>query len=110
MSSRNCPPEELAALPQDRLPAFSATDTRPVHIAPEDDDDPARAAGARGRIPPRLDLCRSCHEYVWPHETDCPHCGADIAAAARAYATRLAEVQALAARIRARLDEAATGI
>lgn len=101
------PPEELAALPPDRLPGFSATDSRPVHIAPEDDDDPARAAGARGRIPPHLDLCRSCHEYVWPHETDCPHCGADIAAAAAAYAARLAEVQALAARIRARLDEAA---
>ncbi|AWB08782.1 GDL motif peptide-associated radical SAM/SPASM maturase (plasmid) [Azospirillum humicireducens] len=35
-----------------------------------------------GVVPPSLTLCRACNQYVWPHETDCPHCGADVAAAA----------------------------
>jgi len=24
------------------------------------------------RVPPSLELCRACHSYIWPHETDCP--------------------------------------
>ena len=92
------PTEERAAL-ADKLPALSANDGRPVHIAPED-----RPEAGGGRIPPRLGLCRGCHEYIWPHETDCPHCGADVAAAARSYDERLARVYELAASIRQRLD------
>ena len=38
-----------------------------------------------GRIPPTLHLCRACNSYVWPGETECPHCGADIAAALAQY-------------------------
>ncbi|OMG71096.1 GDL motif peptide-associated radical SAM/SPASM maturase [Burkholderia ubonensis] len=38
-----------------------------------------------GRIPPRLGLCRACNGYVHQHERQCPHCGADIEGAARAY-------------------------
>lgn len=33
-------------------------------------------------LPPRLELCRACHQYVHAHESTCPHCGGDIAAAA----------------------------
>lgn len=33
-------------------------------------------------IPPRLELCRQCRQYVHAHEATCPHCRADIAAAA----------------------------
>ncbi|WP_323117816.1 GDL motif peptide-associated radical SAM/SPASM maturase [Burkholderia alba] len=38
-----------------------------------------------GRIPPRLNLCRGCDGYVQASEQTCPHCGADIEAAAHAY-------------------------
>jgi Y-X(10)_GDL-associated radical SAM protein len=38
-----------------------------------------------GRIPPELPICRACDEYVWPGESTCPHCGADIAEAAAAH-------------------------
>jgi Rubredoxin-like zinc ribbon domain (DUF35_N) len=40
---------------------------------------------APGRVPPKLDLCRACNRYVYPHEVSCPHCGADIAAARDAH-------------------------
>jgi hypothetical protein len=32
---------------------------------------------AHGKAPPVLVLCRSCIQYVFEHETVCPHCGAD---------------------------------
>jgi Y-X(10)_GDL-associated radical SAM protein len=38
-----------------------------------------------GRIPPTLELCRGCDSYIRPDETACPHCGADVAGAARKY-------------------------
>jgi Y-X(10)_GDL-associated radical SAM protein len=31
-----------------------------------------------GRLPQQLVLCHVCDEYVWPHETECPHCGTDL--------------------------------
>jgi hypothetical protein len=74
-------------------------DGRPVHIEP----DP-RPDGRGGRIPPRLALCRACHEYVWPHEADCPHCGSDLAAASRRYEETMARIAELATAIRQRLD------
>jgi Y-X(10)_GDL-associated radical SAM protein len=92
------PDAERVALAE-RLPACTPNDGRPVHIAPDD-----RLDEADGRIPPGLILCRNCHEYIWPHETDCPHCGADVAAAAESYEARLARVRELAASIRRRLD------
>jgi hypothetical protein len=36
-------------------------------------------APREGRVPPTLQLCRACNGYVWPHETDCPHCGENLA-------------------------------
>ena len=42
-------------------------------------------APAVGRLPPRLELCRACNEYIASDETTCPHCDADIAAAAQTY-------------------------
>jgi Y-X(10)_GDL-associated radical SAM protein len=59
--------------------ATSASQPRPR--AP----DRARAAPAEGRIPPRLHLCRACNAYTAPEESTCPHCGADIQAAAAVY-------------------------
>jgi len=46
-----------------------------------------RSAGApdEGRVRPRLDICRACDGYVAGGESACPHCGADLAAAAAAY-------------------------
>ena len=28
---------------------------------------------ARRPRSPSLELCRACHSYIWPHETNCPH-------------------------------------
>jgi Y-X(10)_GDL-associated radical SAM protein len=39
-----------------------------------------------GRVPPALDICRGCDEYVWPGERVCPHCGSDIEEQAKIYA------------------------
>lgn len=38
-----------------------------------------------GRIPPRLELCYGCHQFVWPQTSKCPHCGTDVSAARRRY-------------------------
>lgn len=55
-----------------------------------------------GRVPPSLELCRGCNQYIWPHETTCPHCGINVVAAAAQYeedsqrrAAVMAEVQRL---------------
>jgi Y-X(10)_GDL-associated radical SAM protein len=38
-----------------------------------------------GRVPPKLDMCHDCDQYVWQDEDLCPHCGADIQSAAQAH-------------------------
>ncbi|MGC0152644.1 GDL motif peptide-associated radical SAM/SPASM maturase [Chromobacterium vaccinii] len=38
-----------------------------------------------GTPPATLALCRGCEQYIQPHEQACPHCGADVAAAAEDY-------------------------
>jgi radical SAM protein with 4Fe4S-binding SPASM domain len=38
--------------------------------------------GDDGDLPIRLDLCHACDCFIWPGEVACPHCGADVAAAA----------------------------
>jgi radical SAM protein with 4Fe4S-binding SPASM domain len=48
--------------------------------APTGEDFPGE-----GRVPPKLDICRGCDQYVWPDEVACPHCGSDIKAAALAH-------------------------
>lgn len=39
------------------------------------------ATSREGRVPTRLALCHACDRHVFDHESACPHCGADIAAA-----------------------------
>ncbi len=46
---------------------------------------PAKPAPREGRVPPKLDICRGCDQYVWPGQIVCPHCGADIKAASLAH-------------------------
>jgi Y-X(10)_GDL-associated radical SAM protein len=41
-----------------------------------------RSSPPEGRVPPRLDLCRACNSYITRDESACPHCGADVRAAA----------------------------
>ena len=38
-----------------------------------------------GRTPPSLDVCKACNEYIWPGETTCFHCGANIQQAAESH-------------------------
>ena len=51
-----------------------------VQIAP-----PNSPEVRRGRIPPKLEICRECQEYVWPGQTVCPHCHSELEASAKAY-------------------------
>ena len=59
-----------------------------------------------GVVPPSLTLCRGCNQYIWPHETDCPHCGADVAAAAAQHEIDSARRRALILETQRLLDEA----
>lgn len=59
-----------------------------------------------GVVPPSLTLCRGCNQYIWPHETDCPHCGADVAAAAAQHEIDSARRRALIVETQRLLDEA----
>ena len=49
----------------------------------------------QGRIAPQLSLCRSCLQYIYPHEVICPHCNADVAAAEAEHQTNRARQQAI---------------
>ena len=31
-----------------------------------------------GRVPPKLERCRDCNQFIWPQEEVCPHCQADV--------------------------------
>jgi hypothetical protein len=57
-----------------------------------------------GRVPPSLELCRACHSYIWPHETDCPHCGANVQMAAEAWAEDVLRREAALNAVKAFLD------
>jgi Y-X(10)_GDL-associated radical SAM protein len=57
-----------------------------------------------GRIPPRLDLCRACNCYIMPAEKTCPHCAADIQAAATAYTVDVQRRAALIATLEKQLS------
>jgi hypothetical protein len=65
----------------------------------------ARARTAVDRVPATLPICRGCDQYVLAHETTCPHCGSDIAAAREAYEADLAEVRSATAELWRRIDE-----
>jgi Y-X(10)_GDL-associated radical SAM protein len=57
-----------------------------------------------GRVPPSLELCRACQSYIWPHETDCPHCGANVHAAAETWAEDQRRREAALNAVKALLD------
>lgn len=50
-------------------------DPAAVHVARRE------RSAAGGALPPNLKPCRACSGYIWPHETTCPHCEADVAEA-----------------------------
>ena len=60
-------------------------------------------ASAPGRVPPQLELCRACEQYVYASERTCPHCGADVATAAARHAATLADRQRVMAALRQHL-------
>jgi radical SAM protein with 4Fe4S-binding SPASM domain len=73
-------------------------------------------SGDEGRVPPRLEICRSCDCFLRPEEILCPFCGAEVAAAAAAYEAEskrrqevIAELERLLAGARRSRDEAAPG-
>jgi hypothetical protein len=56
--------------------------------------------------PTQLALCRACQQFVMPEEITCPHCSANVLAAALDYAVRqeaaakaAADLEALLARM-----------
>jgi Y-X(10)_GDL-associated radical SAM protein len=53
---------------------------------------------------PKLALCRSCSQYIWPHEVTCPHCQANIAAAEARHAEEAARQQQILRELRSVLD------
>ena len=59
-----------------------------------------------GRIPPSLDVCQSCKEYVWPHETRCPHCSKNLHESAEEYTKQREYRQALMAELSGLIEAA----
>jgi len=57
------------------------------------------AASRDGRVPPQMEICRGCDCYIWPGETVCPHCGADVAARAAEHAEAVRRREALMAEV-----------
>jgi len=66
---------------------------------------PSRRAATsdEGRVPPRLELCRACEEFIWPDEVVCPHCGADVQQMAAVYRQQTEHRSALLSATRALL-------
>jgi hypothetical protein len=83
-----------------------------VHIEPPADDIHPRAIlesrqpanGGKGRVPQQIEPCGACHQYVYPDETTCPHCKANLDQARLLYAERKQNAQALAAKLQAVLQ------
>lgn len=85
---RDAPPDSFAvgefALIREPIPGAQTMplpqrDRGQVHVARRE------RSAAGGALPPSLKVCRSCDQYVWPHETVCPHCAADLATVERQY-------------------------
>jgi radical SAM protein with 4Fe4S-binding SPASM domain len=70
---------------------------------------PAPPMRRDGRIPPKLDICRACEQYVWPGEALCPHCGANIRTAAQAYQDAADRCEKLMAEVSALVELAKNG-
>lgn len=60
---------------------------------------PSRPNVSRGRIPPKLALCRACNQYIYSHEKTCPHCRADVVESARHYEEKSRQQLALVERL-----------
>jgi Y-X(10)_GDL-associated radical SAM protein len=83
--------------------ATSSSQRGPVRLK---DTEDLWESPSEGRMPPRLDICRGCDSYIWPGEVECPHCGADVAMAAKRYEADAARRKALMAEIESALDRA----
>lgn len=58
-----------------------------------------------GRVPDRLEICRACTRHVWSHETECPHCGSDLALAEAQWQEESLRRRALIAEVQSWLEE-----
>ena len=77
---------------EDAIPGRSMLPTPPAaapRIARRTPDEPL----------PKLALCRSCNQYIWPDEEVCPHCDAEVANAAQKYAAEELRRRALMAEL-----------
>jgi radical SAM protein with 4Fe4S-binding SPASM domain len=81
------PGREAAIVPQECLPAKENESVEPPPGSLVQLSLPvnSRSSPSLGRIPPKLALCRACNQYIYSHETTCPHCQADVAQAASHY-------------------------
>jgi len=65
--------------------ALVATSTSQRQLVQLGEANKDRWEPREGRVPPSLSLCRACHSYIWPHESECPHCGANVQIAAETW-------------------------
>jgi Y-X(10)_GDL-associated radical SAM protein len=79
------------AIPGAEVTPLPVRDPATVHVARRE------RSAAGGALPPSLKPCRSCQQYIWPHEVTCPHCDADVAAAATAHEAEQARRRTLIA-------------
>jgi Y-X(10)_GDL-associated radical SAM protein len=93
-----------------RLPAAApATAREPVVQIGGRKTGASRASEREGRLPPSLEVCYACECFVWPGEATCPHCGADVAAAAATHAVDGERRRALIAEVEALIRQAREG-
>jgi hypothetical protein len=45
------------------------------------------------RVPPQLELCRGCHQFIYPDAELCHFCGVDVKAVNAAYHAKLLEAR-----------------
>lgn len=53
-----------------------------------------KVAPDEGKVPDLMEMCHSCNQFLLHQEEECPHCGADTAAAQAAYESNSAERKA----------------
>jgi hypothetical protein len=85
--------------------AVVATSTSQRKLVQLGEADQDRWEPREGRVPPSLDLCRACHSYIWPHEVECPHCGANVLAAAESWAEDMRRREAAMSAVKALLAQ-----
>jgi Y-X(10)_GDL-associated radical SAM protein len=70
---------------------------------------PERSLPEHGRVPPVLELCHGCDQYVMPDTITCPHCGCDVRKLAMEFQQSLAEAKVAASELRCLLEEGTEG-